>query len=117
MLVLLAFLVDYTLRKDVPSGGVGLILAVAIAVVGSHIDRQVNGGYTSYWDKVHDSLQAALPYARVTQKSGFPACQRTRFNTTHALIHDREGRRGAVKSILGEPTCTRKRPCKGHGGT
>ncbi len=116
VLVILAALADYTARRNLPAGGVGLVLAVAIAVVGSHVDRQVSGGYGSYWEKVHDSLRNALSSADITQEVGYPACQLTRFNSTHSLIHERDGRRDAVSSVLGEPVCTRKRRCPGHGG-
>jgi uncharacterized membrane protein YeaQ/YmgE (transglycosylase-associated protein family) len=116
VLVVLAVLVDYTAKKNVPAGGIGLILAVAVGVVGNHVDRQVSGGFASYWERIHDSLHIALSTAPITQPSGYPACQLTRFNTTHTLIHDREGRRDAVLSILREPVCTRVGRCHGHGG-
>lgn len=116
VLVVLALLIVYTSRANVPANGIGLILAVAAAVIGSHVDRQVNGGYAAYWEKVHDSLRIALADAPITFSSGYPTCQLTRFNTTHSLIHDRDGRQDAVLSILHEPICTRRRRCTGHGG-
>ena len=116
VLVVLALLVVYTSKVDVPANGIGLILAVAAAVIGSHVDRQVNGGYAAYWEKVHDSLHAALADAPITFSYAYPTCQLTRFNTTHSLIHDRDGRKDAVLSILHEPVCTRRRRCTGHGG-
>ena|ERR1700722_9846434 len=116
VLIVLALLVVYTARTDVPANGIGLILAVAAAVVGSHVDRQVNGGYAAYWEKIHDSLRAALTGAAITFSRGYPTCQLTRFNTTHSLIHDRDGRQDALSSILHEPVCTRRHRCTGHGG-
>jgi hypothetical protein len=115
-LLLLGILVWSTVQDDnLPQGGAGLILAVAIGVVGNHVDRQMSTGWTSYWDKVHDSLQAAFPVAPITQ-AGYPRCQRTRFNVTHQLIANKHGREAAVANILSEPTCTSRRPCRGHGG-
>jgi hypothetical protein len=116
VLVILAVLADYTARRNVPAGGVGLVLAVAIAVVGSHVDRQVSAGYGTYWEKIHDSLRSALSNADITQEVGYPACQLTRYNSTHSLIRQRDGRRDAVDRVLSEPVCTRKRRCHGHGG-
>ncbi len=116
VLVTLAALADYTARRNIPAGGVGLVLAVAVAVVGSHVDRQVSGGYAAYWEKVHDSLRSALSSADITQVDGYPVCQLTRFNSTHTLLRDRDGREDAVASVVGEPVCTRKRRCPGHGG-
>jgi hypothetical protein len=116
VLVILAVLADYTARRNIPAGGAGLVLAVAVAVVGSHVDRQVSAGYGSYWEKIHDSLRSALSTADITQEVGYPACQLTRYNSTHSLIRERDGRREAVNSVLGEPVCTRKRRCTGHGG-
>jgi len=116
VLVALAILADYTVSKNVPAGGIGLVLAVAVGVVGSHVDRQVSSGYASYWEKIHDSLRSALSFAPITQDVGYPACQLTRFNSTHTLIHEREGRRDAVSNVVSEPVCTRRRRCAGHGG-
>jgi hypothetical protein len=93
-----------------------LVLAVAVGVVGNHIDRQVSAGYTSYWEKVHDSLRNALASAPITLSVGFPTCQLTRFNSTHTLIHDPDGRQDAVASIMAEQVFTRTRRCPGHGG-
>lgn len=116
VLVILAVLADYTARRSVPAGGAGLVLAVAVAVVGSHVDRQVSAGYGSYWEKIHDSLRSALSTAAITQEVGYPACQLTRYNSTHSLIRERDGRREAVSNVLSEPVCTRQRRCAGHGG-
>jgi uncharacterized membrane protein YeaQ/YmgE (transglycosylase-associated protein family) len=116
VLVILAVLVDYTAKHNVPAEGIGLILAVGVGIVGNHVDRQVSDGYGSYWRKIHDSMRTALASAPITQPQGFPNCQLTRFNSTHTLISDEDGRKDAVSSILQERVCTRKQRCPGHGG-
>jgi hypothetical protein len=115
---ILAVLVYITIGDSVTSGGAGLVLAVAIGVVGNHIDRQVSSGWTYYWEKIHDSLRGALPPIRRTV-DGIPQCQRSFYNTRHLLILnsvDRVGRESTVLNILDGSVCTRRRPCRGHGG-
>ncbi len=115
VLTVLAVLVLVTATAaNVPAGGVGLILAVAAGVVGNHIDRQVSTGWTPYWEHVHDSLRRAMPVVERTSR-GIPDCQRTRFNTTHVLLHDRDGRADTLEHILRGEVCTKARPCAGHG--
>jgi hypothetical protein len=116
VVLILAILVQATIAAgDLPAGGVGLILAVAVGVVGNHVDRQFATGWTFYWEKIHDSLRAAMP---VVQRigPGIPSCQRTRFNVTHRLLHHPDGQRPILASILAADPCTAARPCAGHGG-
>jgi hypothetical protein len=115
---MLALLVYVTIGDSVASGGAGLVLAVAIGVVGNHIDRQVSSGWTYYWEKIHDSLRGALPPIPRTV-AGIPQCQRSFYNTRHLLILssvDRVGRESTVLNILDGSVCTRRHPCTGHGG-
>jgi hypothetical protein len=44
-----------------PCSGAGLVLGGGHWVVGNHIDRRVSSGWTYCWEKIHDSLRAALP--------------------------------------------------------
>jgi hypothetical protein len=115
VLVLAVLVLATVTADDLPAGGVGLVLAVAVGVVGNHVDRQVSTGWTYYWDKIHDSLRAAMPVVDRTT-SGYPDCQRTRYNVTKRLLHDRDGQQDALNNILICRPCTGSRPCPGHGG-
>jgi hypothetical protein len=115
VLILAVFVRATIAGDDLPAGGAGLIVAVAVGVVGNHIDRQVSTGWAFYWEKVHDSLRAAMPVVLRTSAL-LPACQRTRYNVTHRLLLDRDGREPALAGVLAADPCTRARPCPGHGG-
>ena len=119
VLFLLALLIAITLTDDnVPDGGVGLILAVAVGVIGNHVDRQMSSGWAFYWAQVHDSLAAVLTRAERVTKSP-PPCQRTRFMSSHRALMDWDStnREAALAGILAEPVCTDHNACPGHAVT
>lgn len=115
MLLALSLLVTLTLHKTIPSGGLGLIIAVGIGVIGNNIDRLASSGWDNYWSRIHDSLRQAMPpIDRPTGRKGPPPdCQRTRFNIGHERLYRRDERKRTLDYILQGNVCTKTR-CAGH---
>jgi hypothetical protein len=116
VLLLLATLIAVTATEtDLPDGGIGIMLAVALGVVGNHIDRQMSNGWALYWGQVHRSLRAVLTRIERAGKRA-PPCQRTRFNGVHAdlLDWDPMAREQALAGILRQEVCTDRSACPGH---
>jgi hypothetical protein len=115
VLFALALLVAATLWKTGLSvGGVGVISAVAVGVVGNHIDRQITSGWSFYWSQIHGSIRAVVSEAN--RRGKVPACQRTLLMNTHReLMHwDTANRKAALAGILKAQVCTDRRVCPGH---
>jgi hypothetical protein len=115
VLLALSLLVTLTLNKVVPSGGLGLIIAVGVGVIGNNIDRQASNSWDNYWSRIHDSLRQAMPpIERPKDRKGPPPdCQRTRFNVSHERLYRRDERKLTLNRILLGAVCA-KTPCSGH---
>lgn len=102
--VVLLLLISAALEGPLTTARWAVGLAVFVGVLGNHIDREVAGGWSPFWQQCHDSLRAVLPTfpdARHTRHGDADDdCQALQFNAWHMSLLHAEERPIALKKIF-----------------